>query len=152
MIHAWCLRWQIPQAAITDLLTSLGAAMTPDSQTAAPGSEAASSEAAVQNAVRMEAARRSARVFRNNVGAGIIDGRQIRWGLANDSAKINKIVKSSDLIGLTAQGRFIALECKHKGWHYTGTDRERAQLAFITLINAMGGYAAFITSPDELNL
>ena len=146
MIYEWAARWQIPPVALTDLLNCLGAAMTPDSSTAAPGSEAA-----VQNAVRMEAARRGYRLWRNNVGS-LIDERgiPIRYGLCNESAKINKVVKSSDLIGISPQGQFLAYEVKRSDWHYTATDREKAQLAFITFVNQMGGRAAFITSPEEL--
>jgi hypothetical protein len=136
MIHTWAVKWGIPPAALTDLLTSLGAVMQPDSSTAAPGSEAA-----VQNAVRMEAARRGMRLFRNN---------PVRYGLANESKKINSVVKSSDLIGIGPDGRFLAYEVKKNGWVYRATDREKAQLAFITFINMMGGRAAFITSPEQL--
>ena len=145
MIHTWAARWNIPPAAIAELSALLGAATQPDHQTAAPGSEAA-----VQNAVRMEAARRGMRLWRNNTGAGEVDGRMLRWGLCNESVKINSVVKSSDLIGIAPDGKFLAYEIKRPGWHYTDTDRERAQLAFITFINSMGGRAAFITSPEQL--
>jgi hypothetical protein len=146
MIHTWAVKWGIPPAALTDLLTSLGAVMQPDSSTAAPGSEAA-----VQNAVRMEAARRGMRLFRNNLGSYIDErGVPVRYGLANESKKINSVVKSSDLIGIGPDGRFLAYEVKKNGWVYRATDREKAQLAFITFINMMGGRAAFITSPEQL--
>jgi len=155
MIHAWAIRWSIPPAALTDLLTCLGAAMTPDSSTAAP-----SSEAAVQNAVRIEHAKRTyGRLFRNNSGVATAEnGRPVRYGLCNDTPAINNKVKSPDLVGVTPvtcpcgrlYGVFTGYECKPTGWHYTATDRERAQLAFITFINQMGGRAAFITSPEEL--
>ncbi len=146
MIAAWAARWHIPSAAIADLATILGAATQPDHGPTQPGSEAA-----VQNAVRMEAARRGMRLWRNNVGS-LIDERGVplRYGIANDSAKINKIVKSSDLIGISSRGQFMALECKRPGWRYTGNEHEKAQEAFLMLVVAMGGYAAFITSPDQL--
>lgn len=159
MIAAWATRWGIPPAAIAELSALLGAATQPDHSPTQPGSEAA-----VQNAVRMEAARRHMRLFRNNVGAGEINGSQLRWGLANESSKINRIVKSSDLIGIAPGGRFISLEVKRPDWHYIGDqpcickphgrqcDRchEKAQLAWLTFVNSMGGYAAFITSPEQL--
>jgi hypothetical protein len=146
MIHTWAHRWQIPPQAITELQHLLGAVTQPTSLTASPGSEAA-----VQNAVRMEAARRLGyRLWRNNSGAGEVDGRMIRWGLCNESAKINAVVKSSDLIGIGPTGQFLAFEVKRSGWVYRGNEHERAQLAFITFINSMGGRAAFITSPEEL--
>ena len=146
LITQWANRWGVPQAAITELSALLGAATQPDHQTAAPGSEAA-----VQNAVRMEAARRGDRYWRNNVGC-LVDERgvPVRYGLANESAKMNKIVKSSDLIGISSQGQFLALEVKRPDWTYRATDRERAQLAFITFVNSMGGRAAFISSVEDM--
>jgi hypothetical protein len=77
-------------------------------------------------------------------------GVPVRYGLANESAKINKIVKSSDLIGISSQGQFLAIECKRPGWKYTGNEHEAAQLAFITFIHSMGGDAKFVTSADDL--
>jgi hypothetical protein len=146
MLAAWAARWQIPPQAIAELSHSLGAVTQPDSLTATPGSEAA-----VQNAVRMEAARRGCRLFRNNSGVAVGENNvPVRYGLCNESKKINAVVKSSDLIGIGPDGRFLAYEVKRSDWHYTGTERERAQLAFITFINSMGGRAAFITSPEQL--
>lgn len=109
------------------------------------------SEAAVQSTVRLEAARKGVRLFRNNVGVlKDLTGRPVRYGLANDSPAVNKVIKSSDLIGwrpVTVGGvtiaQFVARECKEKGWKYTGDERERAQLAWLQLVASAGGDAAF---------
>jgi len=160
LITQWAVRWQVPPAAIADLAALLGAATQPDHGPTQPGSEAA-----VQNAVRMEAARRGARVFRNNCGCLTDErGNMVRYGLCNESTKINRIIKSSDLIGISPHGQFLAYEIKRPDWHYIGDqpcickphgrqcDRchEKAQLAWLTFVNSMGGYAAFITSPEQL--
>jgi hypothetical protein len=104
------------------------------------------SEAGVQSRVRLEAARKGYLVFRNNVGAmEDVNGRVVRFGLANDSAALNKRIKSCDLIGIKPGGQFWCREVKHASWHYTGTEREEAQLRFIQLILSLGGDAAFST-------
>ena len=115
------------------------------------------SEAAVLSKVRVAASRTGARLWRNNVGVAMDDnGRVVRFGLANDSSRVNRITKSSDLVGITPQvvtqdmvgttvGIFTARECKREGWVYRGTPTERAQRAFLDLINEMGGDAEFTT-------
>ena len=121
------------------------------------------SESAVQAAVRLEAARKGVRLFRNNVGA-LVDSRgvPVRYGLANDSPASNKAIKSADLIGwrtlrivpeMIGQiiAQFVSRECKAVGWHYTGTDREQAQLAWAQLVAVAGGDAAFCTGEGTLD-
>lgn len=103
-------------------------------------------ETAMVSRIRLEASRYGYHLWRNNSGAGYMkDGRFIRWGLANDSPQVNAIVKSSDLIGVGPRGQFVAREVKRGDWKYTGTPRERAQKAFIDLVNAKGGDAQFVT-------
>lgn len=120
------------------------------------------SESNVQANTRLECSRRGWYVFRNNVGAGYLqDGSFIRWGLANDSKELNTKVKSGDLIGLRrvvitqdmvgqAIAQFVSLECKREGWKYTGTEREEAQRKWIDMVNRNGGYARFVSDPNEL--
>ena len=114
-------------------------------------------EQELQQAIRAEASRAGCVLWRNNVGAA----GAIRYGLANDSAAMNANIKSSDLIGIepviitpdmigTVIGRFIAREVKRPGWHWTGTDRERAQLRYMQLVCRMGGNACFATSEGTL--
>ena len=103
--------------------------------------------------VRLRAMAYGVRLFRNNSGVATNpNGRPVRFGLGNDSAKLNAVLKSSDLIGLTQSGRFVAIECKRSGWRYRGTDAERAQLAFIDLVLACGGIAGFCTCEGDLDL
>ena len=116
------------------------------------------SESAVQKDEQIAASATGARLWRNNVGV-LLDktGRPVRYGLANESKEQNKVMKSSDLIGIkpvliTADmvgctiGQFVARECKKETWK-PGEDREReaAQGAFIDLVNSLGGDACFTT-------
>lgn len=134
------------------------------------------SETAVQTARRLAAAQQGNRLWRNNVGA-LPDERGIpvRYGLANDSAKTNKVFKSSDLIGITRRiitpdmvgcliGQFTAEETKKPGWSYQGDKpcgckpgksqcnpcHERAQLAFINQVIALGGIARFVSNGEGI--
>jgi hypothetical protein len=120
------------------------------------------SEAAVQNAVRLEAANVGCRLWRNNVGACEDKrGRQIRYGLCNDSSKMNGHIKSSDLIGIkpvlilptmvgSTIGQFVAREVKKGKWSYKATEREVAQLRFLELVTALGGDACFANGRGTL--
>jgi len=110
-------------------------------------------ETDVQNLCRMRAQELGAVLWRNNVGA-MKDQRGIpvRFGLANDSARINEVFKSSDLIGIAPGGRLLAVECKDPEWRWTGTDHERAQHAFILDVRKRGGLAGFAWHPDHVSL
>jgi hypothetical protein len=90
-------------------------------------------------------------LFRNNVGV-LKDARgvPIRFGLANDSARVNQRIKSSDLVGMAPDGRFLAVETKAPGWAFGGSQREEAQLRFLNLIRARGGVGTFATSVEDL--
>lgn len=138
----WAAKWAhfAPAGMLDDLAQALA-------DRPAPTSEVSGGEAAVVAMVRLEAAQRGMLLWRNNNGAGFMkDGRFIRWGLANDSAALNAVCKSSDLIGIGRHGQFVARECKAPGWKFTGTPREIAQRAFINIVNSHGGDAAFVTS------
>ncbi len=78
----------------------------------------------------------------------------MRYGLCNDTEKLNKAIKSSDAIGIkpvliTAAmvghifGQFVAREYKEAGWSYTGKGREAAQAKWLGIITAKGGDARF---------
>ena len=109
-----------------------------------------SSESGILSDIRLEASELGARLWRNNVGATYTpEGHFIRYGLANDSAQLNKAIKSADLIGIrpvlinpahvgTIIGQFISREVKPATWRFTGTDRERAQMAWAELILSLG--------------
>ena len=103
-------------------------------------------EGDVQATIRIEAAKSGFILWRNNSGALTdVAGRLVRYGLGNDSPSVNKVLKSSDLIGIGPYGRMLAVECKPSNWKYNGSDRERAQLTFINIVKARGGYACFAT-------
>jgi len=119
-------------------------------------------EAAVQNHIRMEAARLGDECWRNNVGV-LVDatGRPVRYGLANDSKKLNQSIKSSDLIGITSLvvmpemvgqvlGVFTAVECKHSNWRFNpSSTHDLAQAKFHDIVRRAGGLAGFATSTEE---
>lgn len=120
------------------------------------------SEGAVAAVVRLEAARKGVRLFRNNVGV-LMDatGRPVRYGLANDSKQVNEVLKSSDLVGWrpvliqphhvgTVIGQTVLRETKKVGWRYTGDAHEKAQLNWLTLGTADGCDAAFATGEGTL--
>lgn len=117
-------------------------------------------EADLYPQVQLAYSKQGARLWRNNVGV-LIDakGRPVRFGLANDSKAVNQQIKSSDLVGITPMvimpedvgrvvGVFTSLEVKRPGWHWTGTDRERAQMRWIEIVKQAGGIAGFTDRPD----
>lgn len=121
------------------------------------------SEARVQSLIRMEAAQKGRRLMRNNVGV-LKDaaGRPVRYGLANDSKRVNELVKSADLIGWETMtitpdmvgqriARFLSVECKAEGWKPNPNDpREKAQRAWADLVNSEGGRALIVSGPGAL--
>ena len=121
------------------------------------------SESEVQQQIRLEAARRGTPLLRNNSGACRDDtGRMIRYGLGNDSARLNKEFKSSDLIGIWPRlitqemvgqtiGQFFAVEVKPPGWKQRpGDARAAAQLNFGRWAADHGGIFTFATGIDEV--
>lgn len=120
------------------------------------------SEDHIQDQLRLNAPRHGFMLFRNNVGV-LKDARgvPVRYGLANDSAAVNRRFKSSDLIGwrsivitpdMVGQtvALFVARECKHEGWRYAATEEQQAQLRFLDLVNNAGGDACFVSSVDGI--
>ncbi len=98
------------------------------------------SEGDIQRAIQIAATTDGHRLLRNNNGAlNDATGRLVRYGLGTGT---------SDLIGWTADGRFLAIECKSPG-AYTSPDRLAAQQRFIDAVNAAGGRAGFATSVAE---
>lgn len=124
------------------------------------------SEAYVQSLVRLEAPAKGVRLWRNNVGV-LLDatGRPVRYGLANDSATLNRELKSGDLIGwrpvlITPDmvgrviAQFVSRECKPADWRpaLSGErwEHEEAQRRWAKLINDAGGDAGFATGEGTL--
>lgn len=125
-----------------------------------------SNETPVQQRTRLEAAQNGLLMYRNNVGACTDDtGRLIRYGLANESAQINSVIKSSDLIGITpvtaflssvnawvTLGVFTAFETKKSDWQFKpGDDRAKAQLKFHDIVRQAGGFAGFVTHQNDIH-
>lgn len=151
-LQQWAQRWEISPEALAEL------AILHQHIPSAPGAN----EGEVLNAIRLAASTRGILLWRNNVGAAQdAKGRWVRYGLANDSKAVSTAFKSSDLIGvrpveITPEhvgriiGQFVAIEVKRSGWTYKGNDREKAQLAFLQAIEAVGGFAKFATGVNAL--
>ncbi|MGL6040062.1 MAG: hypothetical protein ACRC01_02545 [Deefgea sp.] len=101
----------------------------------------------------------NARLFRNN--SGMLkgpNGRPVRFGLGNESSKINATYKTGDYIGWTpvlvtpemvgkTVAVFTSVEVKADGFllkeRYSEKSREFAQNNFNELVNANNGIAGF---------
>lgn len=159
-IHEWAARWRLTPEALAELKRDV---FNHDGVgSAGPVASHAGGETAVAATIRLEAAQKGLRLWRNNVGACYDDaGRFIRYGLANDSAQLNKHIKSADLIGIRpltitpahvghTVGQFVSREVKAPGWNFTETDREKAQQRWLELVLGLGGDAGFATGVGTL--
>lgn len=150
----WAKRWGISDEAL-DELCSLALHLN-------VGRGDDESEAHVQSQIRLAAARSGRYLFRNNNGAfKDKTGRVVRFGLGNDSKKLNEHFKSADLVGwecititpdMVGQriARFLSVEVKESGWKFSGSLDEMAQVAWATLVNAQGGRAMITNLPNPL--
>ena len=95
----------------------------------------ATAETNIMNTCMVALSKAGCLVFRNNVGVlPDRDGRPIRYGLGTGS---------SDLIGICADGVFLAIEVK------TAAGRvSPAQEAFIAAVRRQGGRAGVARCPD----
>jgi hypothetical protein len=155
-LSIWAKKWNLPQEALTELQILL------TGKTSILQIKQTESEASIKNKIRLEASSKGARLWINNVGAfSTINGDFVRYGLANESSRQNKHIKSSDLIGIkpieiTQEhlglkiGQFLCREVKRSNWRYADTEHEKAQLNWIRLINSLGGDAAFVTSTGSI--
>jgi hypothetical protein len=157
----WARKWNVPAEALQELRTLY----------VPPSAESGTSEAATQSRLRVAASSLGAMLLRNNNGAckeiredrnGNPEptGRMIRYGLGNDSKKLNDVWKSSDLIGITPMtvrpehvgtmiGVFTAVEVKHPGWTRPENDRDRAQEAFLISVCQLGGIGMYATHEGQ---
>lgn len=152
-LHEWATRNGISAKAMQELSALL---FQPD--LAYPKAPEGSLENWVQNSLRTMAPQRNSLLFRNNVGA-LEDkkGRVVRFGLFNDSTKMNEVMKSGDLIGgykLLIKPehvgqtvlQFMSIECKKPGWSFNKNDKhELAQQRWANYIISSGGIACFST-------
>lgn len=170
LINQWAQRHGITAAALADLQVTLMSAVpqvTPN---------VTGSEAAAQQRIRLAAPNHGVRLWRNNVGATpasedikcphchnhFTEQKQpVRYGLANESSAMNKVVKSHDLIGITPVtitpqmvggflGVFTSIEVKRPGWKFRGNAHESAQLKWADIVNSLGGIAQFATDPEDV--
>ncbi len=153
VMHDWARDWGVTPMAVLDLMQRIGVGFESPNINEIEGL----SESAVSQRVRLEAAALGFPLWRNQVGALMDDGgRLVRYGLANDSKKMNENVKSSDFIACrpklitaamvgTVIGQFTAREIKPDKWVYTGQGREPAQLKFGEIVLRLGGDFKFAT-------
>ncbi len=118
-------------------------------------------ESATTSHVRLDAAQQGVLLWRNNTGVlPDQNGRPVRYGLCNESAAQNRVVKSSDYVGITPTlivpahvgqtlGVFTAVEMKPSDWIFPQPTNTReyehclAQAKFHDIVNSAGGYAGF---------
>ena len=123
------------------------------------------SEGANQNRIRDHFAQQGVRLFRNNSGVLPNErGRPVRYGLANDSAELNRQIKSSDLIGwrpllitpdMVGQvvAQFASVEVKDDDWQFPRpTNRSEyarcdAQRRWLRMALADGAFGGFMIDP-----
>lgn len=159
-LEEWAVKWRIPAEALRELCVSC--IHTPDADDSDEDtSHKDKSEARIQSEIRVEAAKVGLYLFRNNVGAGkLASGNQVRFGLGNDSKKVNEKLKSGDLIGIrrvligpehvgTYIGQFVSRECKRGDWKFSGTMEEHAQARWAALVTAQGGDAKIVQGPGS---
>lgn len=156
-LFPWAIRHGVSLAALKDLEHELGLGGLGTMR-----ADDGASEGAVQSRVRLEAAQKGVRLFRNNVGQ-LLDatGRPVRYGLANDSKAMNETIKSADLIGWRrvligpqhvghVVAQFVSREIKEVGWTYGDTKREQAQKRWALMAAADGADAGFATGEGTL--
>lgn len=104
-----------------------------------------SSEFSLYGPIQQAVCRTGARLFRNHVGVADHlspdgDQRRVRHGLPPGS---------SDLVGWTADGRFLSIEVKRPGWRSTPAWRASPQAAWLRAVAQAGGVAMVVTSVAE---
>ena len=97
-------------------------------------------ESALYAPIILAVCKTGARLFRNHVGVAEQRGQHVRHGLPKGS---------SDLIGWTADGRFLAIEVKRPGWRPTPAWRKSPQAAFLAAVTRAGGVAFVARSVEE---
>lgn len=124
-------------------------------------------EAAAASYIRLDAAQQGIELFRNNVGVlPNQNGTPVRYGLCNESAAMNREIKSSDYIGIqpvyitpemvgTIVGVAIAIETKDTDWTFPEPSNKKeyercvAQSRFHDIVRKAGGRAGFACTVEE---
>ena len=101
----------------------------------------APNETSIQNAILTYLSyRRDVFVWRNNT-TGVYDAKRGRYRSSGKFA----IKGVADILGITEEGRFIALEVKRPGGRASAD-----QSNYLSRIKAFGGIAAVVTSVEEV--
>jgi VRR-NUC domain len=96
----------------------------------------AQEETEIQNEIRIALSNMGHIVWRNNVGfTKFPDGSAVKYGLCNGS---------SDLIGITSDGKFLAIEVKKPGGKPS-----KEQKNFIEVVRSKGGIAGVAHNVEE---
>ena len=120
------------------------------------------SENALQKTALLIASKLGHRLFRNNVGVGWV-GKSVRINtnvmvqcypgdvIIRQARPLHAglIEGSSDLVGFSNKGLFIAIETKEPG-HHTAKDRLEKQQNFIDQVNSVGGIAGFAENEQDV--
>lgn len=154
ILSDWANRHAIGGQAMAELYAIMG--FTPETPIELNGK----AEAYVQSTIRLAAPAQGYMLGRNNVGA-LKDERgvPVRYGWLNDTAQLNKTIKTGDLLGYQSGwfrdyetcdpvrvAVFAMPECKRAGWEFNPKDaHEVAQLRAINMVLAAGGIACFTT-------
>lgn len=164
----WAEKWPQAAAELREMQGALPWATNTDNE--------GKSENWGQQQVRMKVFSAGSKAWRNNVGATPAKintscpkcafkfqflQQPIRYGLANDSKKLNNEIKSADLILaiprlITLQmvgstiAQFGSVEVKKPGWKYTGKGPEPGQANWAAMIQSIGGFAVFSTGEITL--
>jgi hypothetical protein len=139
-------QWEQAHPAAARALWSLLTPTSPAPPGAGSEQGAVRSEAYVQSAVRLEAARKGYFLTRNNKGV-LLDRRgvPVRFGLMNESSAQDKVCKSADLIGIGPSGQFVSVEVKRPGGVI-----HPAQHAWAALVTKRGGLGLIVDREGQL--
>ena len=114
------------------------------------------SETRLLNLTRLEAGKRGARVFRNQVGHyKLADGRRITSGLMPGSSDLigwTEIEVTPDMVGRKV-AVFTSLECKIPAWTPREKDKTwQGQKAWLAAVRDSGGISGVVQAESDVGL
>ncbi len=153
-LYTWANRYNITTDALKELIELI------EPTTCITDNTQLQTELDLQNRIRLDFMDTGGRLWRNNVGAFYDKKRIVRYGLANESKKINSTLKSADLIGIKPIlitdahvgkiiGQFVSREIKNPCVRINKTKRLDAQKNWALLIQLFGGDAKIVNSDNE---